>query len=170
MEKAISVPKLNNLKILVNLFEKYNEPLVVKVTGKVVCCEAPIVVCLPNLDSNVESKTPIVTTFLKSQSDYILCLYVLCLDQIITIWAIQTEIVYADRVRNGDRFSSTMGFKSIRDEFPWYLADGTGRVYLEGILKAKGFDFVTHKREVAGPGTAFLRGWNLLERLIIAKE
>ncbi|KAF3506534.1 hypothetical protein F2Q69_00000444 [Brassica cretica] len=46
----------------------------------------------------------------------------------ITIWVIQTEIVYADKARNGDRFSSTMGFKSIHDEVPWYLADATGRV------------------------------------------
>ncbi|CAF1697032.1 hypothetical protein YC2023_034375 [Brassica napus] len=150
MEKAISVSKLNelnDLKILVNLLEKCNETLVVKVTGKVVCSEAPIVVRLPDLDSDVECKTPIISTFLKSQSDSISCV----------IYKGETEIVYADRTRNGDRFSSTMGLKSILDEVPWYLADDTDRVYVEGIQKAKGFDLVTRKREVAGPGTAFLR-------------
>lgn len=30
-------------------------------------------------------------------------------------------------------------------------------MYVEGIQKAKGFDLVTRKRDVAGPGTAFLR-------------
>ncbi|KAL0672541.1 hypothetical protein Bca4012_000521 [Brassica carinata] len=150
MEKAISVSKLNelnDLKILVNLLEKCNETLVVKVTGKVVCSEAPIVVRLPDLDSDVECKTPIISTFLKSQSDSISCV----------IYKGETEIVYADRTRNGDRFSSTMGLKSILDEVPWYLADDTDRVYVEGIQKAKGFDLVTRKRDVAGPGTAFLR-------------
>ncbi|KAF2579908.1 hypothetical protein F2Q70_00007299 [Brassica cretica] len=98
------------------------------------CCEAPIVVCLRNLDSDVESKTPTVTTLLKSQSDSISC--------VIYKGDINTEIVYADRARNGDHFSSTMRFKSIHDEVPWYLADGTSIVYVEGIQKAKGFDLI----------------------------
>ncbi|XP_056862126.1 uncharacterized protein LOC108832057 [Raphanus sativus] len=150
MEKAISVSelkKLNNLKIFVDVFGKYNKPLVVKFTG-VVCCEAPTVVSLPNLDSDVESKAPFVTTLVTSRpDDFISCV----------IYNGETEITYADRAINGDRFSSTMGLKSIHDEVPWYLAGDTERVYVEGIQMAKGFDLVTHKREVAGPGTAFLR-------------
>ncbi|KAH0888052.1 hypothetical protein HID58_050481, partial [Brassica napus] len=95
------------------------------------------------------------------------CLYVLCLDQMITIWVIQTEIVYADKARNGDRFSSTMGFKSIHDEVPWYLvslfpmADATGRVYVEGIQKEKGFDLKS---------CAFLRELNFAREIDNGQE